>query len=555
MSLIPNNLYRNELDRLCQIKSWTLVEQRLNLMPAEASPSLRALQGEDTTILAMAIRKKAPFTTIQSLIEVDLTQLRVVQKTRGTILHEAFEQNLSLKLIRYLLHTIKSRNFEHILNSKNNLKRTVLHCLILRSIRARDCPGMIWTIFKELIMMCPAAVRSIDCDGNTPLLLFLLNQETYPNHQIYNAEDQTYKMVKLMVCVCPEVVALCQKPEISGTSQTVSDKVSGNGKPTALTYAMLYNRSEELIKLLLDVSKKNGNDPCMTLVSSHHELPLHMAVTLRCSISLLKKIIEMRPEATLVYDTCQLLPLDWLWIRFVLDWYSDSMPISVSPSTRRYLPKNICSLHQSASEVKWNHPLENLQKDLWQKMKLLIHMMTITSCDETQCKQGEAWSMLHAVCSVKCPLPMVRLALEQTERRELLTRDLRMGRLPLHYAARRHGYQSRLFVGPRFKDINIISEPSPVSEILEYCTYAARISDANDQLPLHILIEALTYSGKEDLKTISLLLAQYPASIECRDGKSKLYPFMQAALGNKECLDLSFFLLLQNPTLISSALI
>ena len=186
------------------------------------------------------------------------------------------------------------------------------------------------------------------------------------------------------------------------------------------------------------------------------------------------------------------------------------------------------------------------------KNALVLPASAMTACDEPMHKHGEPWSTTHAACFVNCPIAMVRLALRREGSTALKKRALRMSRLPLHYAATRSGYRAIIPVGPISEGIQNISEQSAVLEILKMCPQAAHITYSNGQLPLHIAIDMTGAPGICDWNSIQGLLSQYPDSLECPDGKTKLFPFMHAAVGKQACVDAIFLLLLLNPALLSS---
>ena len=551
-SLFPTIRYfgimSNDLFRLCGLRSWSLVEERARHFPHEAIPSEAAKEGESATVLSLAVRMGAPLTVIQSLVDAVPSQVAVVHRIRGSVLHDALGHG-TFKTFTYILLAVKQHASEELLCYTDDLGRTALHCLILHAMRAFHCPGTTWKVFRELVLAYPPAVGSMDCDGNTPLLLILLNQDTFRQNSM--SEGHILRMVKLMVTVCPQAVTLCRTAKRVWPNHCREDGTIGDGVATPLTYAMLYGRSEAIIGLLLDASRKVGSDSCMMLVSGYREVPLHMALSLRSSISLLRMLVEEAPQAMMVRDIHNLTPLEWLWIRHALDWCNpSSTPLHpVSPSTRRFLPHNFCQLHDQASREDATQISTILQETLFQRMRIVLPAFAAALCDEPKYKQGEPWSVTHAACFVKCPLSMVRLALRREGVNMLRKRDLRMGRMPLHYAASRTGYAARIPVGPMSESIQKISEPSPLTEILSLCPEVAHITDSKWQLPLHIAIDTARKSGICDWEAMKSILAQYPDSLERRDGRTKLFPFMQAAVENQTCLDIIFLLLLDNPAL------
>jgi hypothetical protein len=140
------------------------------------------------------------------------------------------------------------------------------------------------------------------------------------------------------------------------------------------------------------------------------------------------------------------------------------------------------------------------------------------------------------------------------------------------------GYTVQVPVGFTNERLEAIAEPSPVPDVISYWEQAARVTDAHGQLPLHIAIDAyktarwrrqeeepvrscqeklMTQScGQEqdDDSILELLLSHYPESLERRDGKTRLFPFQQAAAGEGASLNTIFTLLQMQPTLVEAEL-
>lgn len=461
--------------------------------------------------------------------------------------------------------------------------------------------------------------------------------------------------------------------------------VRGDGSPTPLTYALLYGQSEATIALLLQMAQTshhhhqyhyhsnsmgnnrssaastttgttafdtasmsratatssddfsqqhsnstngtNTNNPGLTLATGYHEVPLHIAVTKRSSVSLLKRLVEQCPAAVYVRDNQELTPLDWLWIRHVNDWNSatgipddddDGNPNlarqqqvqslllrPVSASTRRYIDSpdfqmwhkrasnDVVSFTEqrrytgsiAASTVATCHLLDTL----WEKTVLLLTAAAVTACNDPIYKQGEPWSIVHAACAVRCPLAMIRMALQQQQQQQqhhghsnvARKRDLRAGRLPLHYAsAQPTPYSVAVPVGATSNQRHVIAdERLAMEELLQIFPQGARVTDRHGQLPLHVAIDAskekqykdarrknssrnsgwnrnrrsTTRTESTDTSTtmwLDTLVRAYPASLERRDGKTKLYPFLQAACGENASMNTIFLLLRENPVLV-----
>lgn len=613
-----------ELLRLCRCKTWTLVQDRLLSFPNEA----KAVRGDGTTALSVAIRGGAPFLVIEALVHTNPSQLSAMHKTRGTVLHEAVRHACPLKTVRFLLETMvvgrhnnnKTRSSSSLsralLGRQDDMGRTVLHYVVLRALQNGDCSGSSWNVVKRLVTSYPAAVKTMDCDGNTPLLLLLLHHSASPR---LLAEAHVYRIVQLMVATCPSAATMPRKapstlsmmapttissssssssssshssptcmsqwnsllpreyldePEMGTTTTNNGVVVAlGDGSPTPLTYALLYGRGEETIGLLLDVASKVGPDPCLTLSSGYHEVPLHVAVTLRSSLSLLTKLVHRNPAALRIRDVHKLSPLDWVWIRHVADWCSSNPLNPVQPSTRRYLScHNFVAWHQLATNQQQLDEQEGLfgrvlLETLWQRMTLMVVAAAVDGCRDPVYKRGEPWSMVHAASCVSCPLAMVRMALRKEGFAQTRVRDLRARRLPIHYAAARPHYRATVPVGVLSQDTQLIDEESPVVDLLRHFPQGARVVDGRYQLPLHIAIDAskqtTTTSTSSSLATlkhnnhhqfyervIDKLVRAYPEALERRDGISLLYPYLQAAAGPGASVNTIYCLLRESPSLL-----
>jgi hypothetical protein len=558
-----------------------------------------------------------------------------------------------------------------------------------------------WVLFQSLVLAYPPAIHVMDCDGNTPLVLLLLvSGRIHVRHHLRHQQQQQqqqqppsrarshmipdqmeaviFRMIQLLVATCPSTAIIsrrlprpfrcCAQHNFStklNNSSAIHDKeqqqqLIGDGAPNPLSYALLYQRSIETIQLLLQANQKVGVRGCMTVVSHYHEVPLHIAVTMRVPMPILDQLLRHGPGAVLVRDAHGLYPLDWCWIRHVIDWFTPTSERNLMAASRRrhissMFPRwheqvtaqhhgismscrmssgcgvgNLGNAHGASAaatttsedapprtsqsilttmESNNNHALPPLTEfelicDLWHRMQMLLPVIAheqimaslLSRCrpesDTTNVSKASStfatarrstssstWSVLHAACFVSCPIAMVRMALSRAPRRWLASRDTLMGRLPLHFAASRvMGYTVQVPVGFTNERLEAIAEPSPVPDVISYWEQAARVTDAHGQLPLHIAIDAyktarwrrqeeepvrscqeklMTQScGQEqdDDSILELLLSHYPESLERRDGKTRLFPFQQAAAGEGASLNTIFTLLQMQPTLVEAEL-
>ncbi len=224
--------------------------------------------------------------------------------------------------------------------------------------------------------------------------------------------------------------------------------------------------------------------------------------------------------------------------------------------------------------------------------------------------------MLHTACSAPCPFSVVRLCLELYPE-QLMEKDA-SGKLPLHHAALR-SIDPRERSGPKngneenegnnntfreseeggFVFVNNVARISSSNNIIERETVkvlellissspseAARTFDADKRLPLHCFIDTMMKSvvqfqttsfdeqndqGGKNLSFYSVnpplqsIINNYPDALECVDGKTNLFPFMQASAaaaesflkcGKRKCSDnitlsIVYSMLLEKPSIIN----
>lgn len=561
-----------ELVRLCRAKTWVAMAQRCKSHPEEAKPTTLAFEGAGTTALAIAVRSGAPIGAIRALIEANVHQLSVFHKFSGSILHEALKHRAPYNVLRYLLqavihyervHHSHEKDYLSLLGRQDQQQRNVLHNMVVRAMREiendGDRDGM-WILFRSLLLAYPPAIPVMDADGNTPLVLALLIPGF--DDSVHSDKDEAYvfRMVQLMVTTCPTAATIARKVKHTHWKQDEdetedSPHTTGDGAPTPLTYAILYGRLEGTIRLLLEAHHNVGVNACLTLVSGYREVPLHLAATMRSPMTMLRDLLEFEPYAARVKDMHNLTPLDWVWIRHVVDWCSETetaVTEDVMPSTRRYLSSHYAGWHDLTSvEMKTSDDTdgkEALLNSLLDRMHLLLPAAARAAAKEPEYTRGEQWSLLHSACAVSCPLAVVRLAC-QNDPSSLNT--LHAGHLPLHYAASRTGYRATVPVGVS-REVRTMVEPSPAMEVASKFVQATRVVDAHFQLPLHIAIDTVKRTNDDEATVVTELLRLYPDSLERRDGKTMLYPFLQAAKGPNASLNMTFMLLHKHPTLVSS---
>jgi hypothetical protein len=233
------------------------------------------------------------------------------------------------------------------------------------------------------------------------------------------------------------------------------------------------------------------------------------------------------------------------------------------------------SLEERSPNPSIRESIRNLRLDLSQRISILLPAMAMQllgdkSQSKRQTKADEKGSLpqfplVHAACSINCPLAVAAVACK-THPDQLGQKDHLMKRLPLHYAASRNGYTQQFPVGVT-NNIQHMEEVSVVNFILSQFPAACRVTDGHNQLPLHIAIDQAKEEGhrrkqswddscglcttdRAFYKPVDNILAQYPEALNRRDGKTKLYPFQQAAEGSKGDIELTFLLLRRDPAMI-----
>ena len=615
-----------ELMRLCRSKAWGAVLERCQSHPSEAEPSEGAITGHSSTALSVAVRAGAPNRVIEFLLRANWDQIGVTHPLRGSILHDALKHRVEDDVLHYLVQAAiqyekLSGRHDHgesspflLLGHKDELGRNALHYMIDRVVRALergDRSRSYWNSFLLLVQAYPHAVETMDADGSTPLVTLLLTPRFPLDSVGKELEREVFRLVQLLVAICPSAVAVSRRLPRPWhyqrqTQVNFTSLVQGEGVPSPLSCALLHGRSIDTIKVLLDANRKLGFAPCRTIVTHNREVPLHVAVTMRAPIDLISRLLQDESEVLDVADIHGLIPLDWIWIRHVLEWFS-SPSDALSPvmvSRRRYLGNHFLEwqsrvsnqylgldttdLEQSPNPQvrQWTR---RLKEDLLSRIATVLPVMaaqvhknsvrlnnaeTGTEFDHEHLQgSSPSWTLLHAACYVHCPLAMVALALQASSSDVLRTRDTLHGRLPLHYAASRGGgYMASFPVGVSCSPQSV-QEMSPTKLVLSWFPQACQVRDAYGQLPLHIAIDAgketrrrqeldesnsMMWEHRQDSfdvgnnfdDDVDLLLFHYPDGLEEIDGITNLFPFMQAAEGSGASVNTIYNLLRRNPTLL-----
>jgi hypothetical protein len=565
-----------ELLRLCRSGQWLAVSQRSQSHPYEAAPSESALHGHGATVLSLAVRIGAPRDVVQSLLNASFQQIEVLHQ-RSTILIEALRHRASFEVIECLLQAARHhqgafQNRIDVLGFRDDLGRTALHYMVERTKESFE-KGEVDIgnshLFRSILQGRPESVHTLDCDGNTPLVLLLLLPEVQDTECRLPIEEEISRMVQLMVSASSWVASISRLlPEPWHDSRCATS----DGSPTPLYYAILHGRSLGTIDTLISANRKVGLNACAARITQHREVPLHTAITTRASLQVVARLLEAYPEAVLQADVFGLTPMDWMWIRHVIDWNTENTSSVALVSRGRHLSRLFLDWHGEVSRDLIHNefdihlsrtPLKQVTNNLVDLMELLLSTASAVATHDAT----STHSLINAACIVPCPLAMVSLAVDQSDQGALQTPDARHRRLPLHWAASRLGYAGNFPVGFT-QHIQRVVEPSAVPLLVSRFPAACAVADGHGQLPLHIALDAARHFREialvsptqarltvEEVNTtegevLSVLVTTYPDSLEQTDCKTGLLPFQLAAVGPGARLDTIYVLLRQLPSLL-----
>ena len=580
-------------------RKWQEVIERIQKNPSEVSASEAAQRGERPTVLAMALRIGAPIQVIEAIAQCDRQQLVICHRFAGSIVHEALrylacdqvfnfvfreameQQEYTKKGRQSSLSGLPATSFSsqfqcvhvqenrvvqapNLLEVQDDLGRTVLHHVVeqiqRRKIILGSKAGSSFSMFQQLIEAHSGLVHMTDSDGNTPLVLLLSQHHDNPDPDL---EQEIFQMVEYLTTNYPSTVAYNRQPtrmwrfmnyfRIQPTALRVSPVAS------PLYFAILYGRSEATIRALLHAHNAIGDNGCATIVTQYCEFCLHVAVTLRAPIGILKLLVDTFPDAVQGADVYGLTPLDWLWITYVVDWYDQGDHIHRRLSRRRHLGREFREWHELVTDrIPYQvdrydgisqFMVDRKQRDLIARLRVLLPV-------------SDDSSLLHRVSQlVNLPFGILKLVLsEDPNAYEDLRRQDKSGRCPLHHIVGHcRGYRVSLPLGVTSR-VEILAENKEtlaVSELVDQFPAACTIFDNNGQLPLHIAIDAFKKNnspcdnGFADT-ILQTLVKAYPESLGKRDGMSQLYPWQQAAVGPEAHLGTIFQLLRKEPIFLAT---
>ena len=425
----------------------------------------------------------------------------------------------------------------------------------------------------------PESLTMVNMDGQTPLMTALVSPPMgnfAPKDATCSFVDKTIEKLVSMFCECrPDACEQSITPDqimgiMSGANlQRVARggirhvnrqhevlaredhkddeekrDLSVNVGPNALYAAIIHHRSVATIEKLL-TANPSSNRSAYAIVTRQLETPLHVAVTVRAPVAVIRLLLEHGPEAVIAGDRHSLTPLDWVWIRHVLDRAhlvgksnsrddgdSDAESVAATlpqfepnrPYARRSIPSPFLqNWKDAAKEIELlSEAMNDNNKGtkrmrvgsftnyrattgaLWERMSFMLPVAAremYRLLEQSQDEISEEWPVYHAASYVPCPVPLLDLAFfyypDQVQQKDP------RGYLPIHYAAScpyhdtsfdlPESMTSTSGVSPyiRAQHQTTFCDLSPIPKVIKHYPEAASIATPDGRLPLHIALEMI----------------------------------------------------------------
>lgn len=604
------------LVQLLQDRRWSEAIEQVRLCPSEASLS------SDPSPLAVACRHGAPLACIQALLDVAPDMIRKVLDARGTPLHEAIvNEESSIETIAALLQADErlgnSSTRAALLQDVDGF--TPLHLLFRRRFAYE--PSMM-QLLELLVASCPEAVIIPDRgEYEEPPIVYALKSNMYALALEEDAEDLIHEMVACMLRHYPQAASRVFTG-YRGQYTALHSAVFHGRPPTTIGLllqaaasspdppALLGNTQGEIplhfcamrgerprsIALIAQAAPQGVLKRDANGLTPFHWLWIRFVGTILA--------VKEGREATVTIRLATLPRQEEdsntrRYRNFTSLEQGDSerdlqlirrMDPPVDFLRMRHIPTEVQDDIQSLQWAERSAAMlqvirerfQGLEADVlstWSRLEIVMSLFwtkTVSLLEAAQTASGECpgqrFRLVHTAFGSPCCVPAVARIAATLFPDELSQVDAN-GRLPIHYAARRSW---QVWDWPRADGL---TEPTAAT-VLQYeslrvlqtaiqlsSPLALRVSDKDGCLVLHLVIETFaaactkspsTASTDVMLQVLDDLVRLFPESLQRRDGKTKLYPFLQAiALATDEtdkgCLSLAYTLLRNNPTLLSLA--
>ena len=596
----------SELLHLIEARNWELARIRADSFAAEARPTFSAVRNlaplesvrailranpdalfqkhaRRATVLHEAIRSRAAIDVISFLTDQALRQdeSRRTKKDKSIpIWGQVDDSN------RTILHLLVGRICSAMVqvtprsNSSSVANfRSPPHFRGTASVPTKEDIDQMVEICNKIATAYPESLSLIDIDGHNPLTMALItpSQGSFAQKDSRSYFDMIVERLVSIFCECrPDAAVQSITPNqimgiMSGATlqrcarggirhvnrqhqvltsdnddgEEKKKNISVNVGPNALYAAIIHHRSVETIDKLL-TANQSSNRAIYAMVTQQLETPLHVAVTVRAPVDVIRLLLAHGPKAVIAGDRHNLTPLDWVWIRHVFDRSylagrasnsssddSDSDANSVAatlpqfqanrPSKRRTVPSTFLqNWKDAATEIQMlSEAMNGTTKAtkrmrvgsftnyrvttgaLWERISLMLPVAAREMhhlVEQTTNEIPQDWPVYHSASYVPCPVPFLDLAFFYYPD-QVKQKDSR-GFLPIHWAAS-NPYHDVTFdlpdgmtsgVSPyiRAQHRTTFSELSPISRVIKHSPPEASHTVTPDgRLPLHIALEMI----------------------------------------------------------------
>lgn len=384
-------------------------------------------------------------------------------------------------------------------------------------------------VIKKIIEVYPTATTITDKNGSYPIHFYIAtgSNNRRPADDIDTKKLKDIDILKLLIQHSPNAL-------------TTKNKFGNTPLQVAMETEMLDDESRsEILKILVSVGStasyirnESGSFPlhfswrdptpdryitrklleyhpnAADMTNAYGATPLFMAINWDAPIDILEVLLDACPHAVKIKDKRGICSISSAWNLFVhevrvKDTDNAAKEKERVKNNRRALKMAATHLDLIGDAEKW-----------WNKIQLLLKAAYHNSVHDPL-PDNKKWRVLHAAAGCDCPPELLRLVLKLC-RVQLFIKD-EDNKLPLHIAA-----SAPLYVKQPFE-----SQSEPVITKLASAFPDGVLEVDNDgRLALHIALE----HRKTWEDGINHLVSLHPQTARVCDPKTRLYPFMLAAI-------------------------